>query len=73
MQAGQEKAGMQTFNQSLATLYLQRQISMATALATSSMKDELTEMISRGAGVVAGAGLRRPGGPPAGRPAGAGR
>jgi twitching motility protein PilT len=73
MQAGQEKAGMQTFNQSLATLYLQRQISMATALGASSMKDELTEMINRGAGVVAGAGLRRPGVPPAGRPAGAGR
>jgi twitching motility protein PilT len=73
MQAGQEKAGMQTFNQSLATLYLQRQISMATALACSSLKDELTEMIGRGAGVVAGAGLRRPGGPPVGRPAGAGR
>ena len=73
MQAGQEKAGMQTFNQSLATLYMQRQISMNTALGASSLKDELTEMINRGAGVVAGAGLRRPGGPPAGRPAGAGR
>ena len=68
MQAGQEKVGMQTFNQSLATLYLQRKISMNTALSASSLKDELTEMISRGAGVVAGAGLRRPGVPqPPGR------
>ncbi len=68
MQAGQEKVGMQTFNQSLATLYLQRKISMNTALSASSLKDELTEMINRGAGVVAGAGLRRPGAqPPPGR------
>jgi len=68
MQAGQEKVGMQTFNQSLATLYLQRKISMNTALSASSLKDELTEMINRGAGVVAGAGLRRTGVPqPPGR------
>jgi twitching motility protein PilT len=59
MQAGQEKVGMQTFNQSLATLFLQRKISMATALAASSLKEELTEMINRGVGVVQGAGLRR--------------
>jgi twitching motility protein PilT len=70
MQAGQEKVGMQTFNQSLATLYLQRQISMNTALGASSSKDELSEMISRGVGVVAGAGLRRPGGPSSGRTVG---
>jgi twitching motility protein PilT len=71
MQSGQEKVGMQTFNQALATLYLQRKISMNTALGASSLKDELTEMISRGVGVVAGAGMRRPGGPaPPGRPTG---
>ena len=70
MQAGQEKVGMQTFNQSLATLYLQRQISMNTALGASSSKDELSEMISRGVGVVAGAGLRRPGGSSSGRTVG---
>ncbi len=69
MQAGQEKVGMQTFNQSLATLFLQRKISMATALAASSLKDELTEMINRGVGVVQGAGLRRPT-PVPGRPNG---
>ncbi len=66
MQAGQEKVGMQTMNQSLATLVQRRQITMEEALSASSLKDELTEMISRGVGVVAGAGLNRPGasGPP---------
>ena len=62
MQTGQEKFGMQTANQSLATLYLKRQISLETALSASSLKDELQEMINRGAGVVPGAGLgQRPG------------
>jgi twitching motility protein PilT len=60
MQAGQEKVGMQTFNQSLATLHLRREITLETALNASSLKDELREMINRGAGVVAGAGLGRP-------------
>jgi twitching motility protein PilT len=59
MQAGQEKLGMQTANQSLATLYLKRQITLETALSASSLKDELQEMINRGVGVVAGAGLGR--------------
>jgi twitching motility protein PilT len=59
MQTGQEKAGMQTFNQSLATLYMQGQISLETALSASSLKDELSDMINRGVGVVAGAGLTR--------------
>lgn len=59
MQAGQEKLGMQTMNQSLATLYLSGQITLETALAASSLKDELMEMINRGAGVVPGAGLGR--------------
>ncbi len=63
MQAGQEKAGMQTMNQSLATLYMKRQITLETALGASSLKDELQEMISRGAGVVPGAGLGRVGVP----------
>jgi twitching motility protein PilT len=65
MQAGQEKAGMQTANQSLASLYMKRQITLDTAINASSMKDELQDMINRGVGVVAGAGLGgRPGGPP---------
>ena len=62
MQTGQEKAGMQTANQSLASLYLSGKITLETAIAASSMKDELQEMINRGVGVVAGAGMAgRPG------------
>jgi twitching motility protein PilT len=60
MQTGQEKAGMHTFNQSLATLYMSRKISLQTAMAASSLKDELMDMINRGVGVVAGAGMSRP-------------
>ncbi|AMY11588.1 Twitching mobility protein [Luteitalea pratensis] len=60
MQAGQEKLGMQTMNQSLASLYMSRQITLETAMSASSMKDELQEMIHRGSGVVPGAGLNRP-------------
>jgi len=48
MQAGQDKYGMQTFNQALASLYLQKQIALDTAIARSSMPDELQEMINRG-------------------------
>ena len=61
MQAGQEKLGMQTMNQSLATLVKMRRISMETAVAASSMPDELRNLVTRGAGVVAGAGMTRPG------------
>jgi twitching motility protein PilT len=66
MQAGQEKLGMQTANQSLASLYMKRLITLETALSSSSNRDELQEMINRGVGVVAGAGLNR--GAMAGRP-----
>jgi twitching motility protein PilT len=72
MQTGQEKLGMQTMNQSLATLYFRRQISLETAMSSSSMREELQEMINRGVGVVPGAGLSR--GPiPTARPGQAGR
>ncbi len=65
MQAGQEKLGMQTMNQNLVTLYQKRLITLETAMSASSQKDELEQMIARGAGVVAGAGLhQRPGMPP---------
>ncbi len=57
MQAGQDKFGMQTFNQSLATLYLTKQISLETALQRSSMVDELQEMINRGTGVIGKPGM----------------
>ncbi len=64
MQTGQEKLGMQTANQSLASLYMKRLITIETALGSSSNKDELQEMINRGVGVVAGAGLGRASGMP---------
>jgi twitching motility protein PilT len=61
MQTGQEKLGMQTMSQALATLYLTGQIALDVAMSASSMKDELEQMIARGAGVVPGAGTgRRP-------------
>ena len=63
MQAGQEKLGMQTQNQSLATLFMKRLITREAELNASSMRDELNEMIERGVGVVPGAGLGRSGGP----------
>ena len=59
MQTGQEKFGMQTANQSLASLYMKRQITLEVAMNASSQKDELQDMINRGVGIVAGAGLGR--------------
>jgi twitching motility protein PilT len=70
MQTGQEKFGMQTFNQSLASLYFAKQITLQMALGRSSNADELQDMINRGAGLInqpaaspvaAAAGARRPG------------
>ena len=49
MQTGQERFGMQTFNQSLLNLYQKKMIDLETALARSSNKDELQDMINRGA------------------------
>jgi len=60
MQTGQEKVGMQTMNQSLATLYQRKQVTLEHALEKSSNRDELQDLINRGVGVVAGAGLQRP-------------
>src|SRR5213594_3969500 len=66
MQTGQEKLGMQTMNQSLASLHMKRLITLETAMSASSNRDELQDMINRGVGVVAGAGLgRNPGTTPA--------
>ena len=61
MQTGQEKFGMQTMNQCLATLYQKRTITLEAAMEKSAMKDELEQMIGRGMGVVAGAGMHRSG------------
>jgi twitching motility protein PilT len=69
MQTGQEKFGMQTANQSLATLYMKKLITLESAMTASSNREELQEMINRGVGVVAGAGLGRPGAQPGQRPA----
>jgi len=67
MQTGQEKMGMQTMNQSLATLHQKRLITQETAMMASSNRDELQDLINRGVGVVAGAGLGRPGARPVSR------
>ena len=47
MQAGQGRHGMQTMNQSLASLVGRGSISADTAMAASSMPDELRMLISR--------------------------
>jgi len=47
MQTGQSGSGMQTFNQSLADLYLRGKLDLETALSRSSMPDELQELINR--------------------------
>ncbi|HEY0097672.1 MAG TPA: type IV pilus twitching motility protein PilT [Pyrinomonadaceae bacterium] len=56
MQTGQEKYGMQTFNQALATLYHKRLISLELAMQRSSNTDELRDLIEHGAGVNTGNG-----------------
>jgi twitching motility protein PilT len=66
MQAGQEKYGMQTANQSLASLYLKKLITIEAALGASSLKDELQDMINRGVGVIGSS--PRPAGATAPRP-----
>lgn len=49
MQSGQEKHGMQTFNQSLMSLYQKGFITLDAALNRSSNSDELQDMINRSA------------------------
>jgi len=65
MQTGQEKFGMQTFNQALATAYFQRSITLEMAMQRSHNQDELQELINRGSGLVQGSqsGQQRPGMP----------
>src|SRR5256884_2985150 len=65
MQTGQDIHGMQTFNQSLASLFRKRQISRDTAFQASSNPNELRDLIDRGAGINNGNGSpARPGVPP---------
>jgi twitching motility protein PilT len=47
MQAGQEKFGMHTMNQSLARLLVEKKITREVCLATSSNVDELQKMLGR--------------------------
>ena len=47
---------MQTFNQSLATLFHKRQITRETAMQRSSNVNELRDLIDRGAGINNGNG-----------------
>jgi len=56
MQTGQDKYGMQTFNQALASLFHKKLISADTALQRSANQDELKEMMERGTGLNAGNG-----------------
>jgi len=51
MQTGQDKFGMQTFNQALATLVHKRQITVDVAMQRTSNADELKELIERGSGI----------------------
>src|SRR5574342_422485 len=61
MQVGQSKFGTQTFNQSLASLYLKRVITMDEAIGRSSDPEELRN-------ILAGGGQRGVTGVPAARP-----
>ena len=51
MQTGQDKFGMQTFNQALATLYHKKQVTLEVAMQRSSNADELRDLIERGSGL----------------------
>jgi twitching motility protein PilT len=51
MQTGQDKYGMQTFNQSLSQLVLTKQITLQDAISKSSNQEELQDLIQRGVGL----------------------
>jgi twitching motility protein PilT len=64
MQAGKEKSGMQTLNESLLQHYLRRNITQEQALGASTQPEELLQMMQRAqAGqspyLAAGAAARR--------------
>jgi twitching motility protein PilT len=58
MQIGQGKSGMQTMNQTLASLYLSRKITLEEAVSHSSDPDELEQVIANG-GAQPGGGITR--------------
>lgn len=59
MQTGQDRSGMQTLNQSLATLYHQRQITLEVGLQRSPNPEELKDIIDRGSGLNHGFGASK--------------
>ena len=62
MQTGQDIHGMQTFNQSLATLFHKRLITRDMAMQRTSNVNELRDLIERGSGINNGNGSQpRPG------------
>jgi twitching motility protein PilT len=67
MQTGQEKFGMQTFNQALASLYFKKQITLEMAMTRSSNPDELQDLINRGAAALQTPPPRAPGYPAQGQ------
>lgn len=58
MQAGQEKSGMQTMNQSLLDVYMKRLITKEMALGASQNPEELMQMMQRAQSPGAAAGGR---------------
>ncbi len=66
MQTGQDIHGMQTFNQSLASLFHKRQITRETAMQRTSNINELRDLIERGLGLNGGNGSPSKPGMPAG-------
>src|SRR5437773_12139170 len=54
MQTGQDLHGMQTFNQSLATLFHKRMITRDLAMQRTSNANELRDLIDRGSGLNTG-------------------
>jgi len=60
MQVGQTKFGMQTLNQSLMNLYMQRSITLDEAMGRSQVPDELQQMLQAAGGMGLGSSsLRR--------------
>src|ERR1041384_6340546 len=58
MQTGQDKYGMQTFNQALASLYHKRMITLETAMQRTGNPDELRDLIEHGSGLNNGNGAQ---------------